>query len=112
MMKNNLQQPTTDKVDMKNLIKFIVATLLGIIIVLIPFSFASGVDTILFHVIKTFVSTFQGPITWLIALVFCISAVMAVIDQIWQPDWIRNNTTLKPLFSTTPFYTVNRILGT
>lgn len=38
MMKNNLQQPTTDKVDMKNLIKFIVATLLGIIIVLIPFS--------------------------------------------------------------------------
>ncbi|PCF32566.1 arginine transporter [Staphylococcus delphini] len=112
MMKNNLQQPTTGKVDMKNLIKFIVATLLGIIIVLIPFSFANGVDTILFHVIKSFVSTFQGPITWLIALVFCVSAVMALIDQIWKPEWIRNNATLKPLFSTTPFYTINRILGT
>ncbi|MBA8764431.1 YjiH family protein [Staphylococcus coagulans] len=98
--------------DIKNLIKFIVATLIGIIIVLIPFSFANGVDTILFHYIKAFVATFQFPITLLIALIFCISTIMAVIDQIWKPNFIRQNRTLKPLFSTTPFYTVNRILGT
>lgn len=79
--------------DIKNLIKFIVATLIGIIIVLIPFSFANGVDTILFHYIKAFVATFQFPITLLIALIFCISTIMAVIDQIWKPNFIRQNRT-------------------
>ncbi|MBI5974683.1 arginine transporter [Staphylococcus sp. H16/1A] len=107
MERNKQSQP----VNIINILKFVICTILGIVIVLIPFSFSNGVDTVLFHYLKLVVQALYTPIQVLIILAFVISALLATYDMIAKPAWIRENPTLKNLFSTTPFYLFNRIMG-
>lgn len=94
-----------------NIIKFIGGTLLGILLVLIPFNFNGTVDTVLFYYLKQFIRAYQSPLRFIIMILMCISAIVALYDFIAKPDWIRNNKILKNIFSTSLFYIVNRFLG-
>ena len=94
-----------------NIIKFIGGTLLGILLVLIPFNFNGTVDTVLFYYLKQFIRANQSPLRFIIMILMCISAIVALYDFIAKPDWIRNNKILKNIFSTSLFYIVNRFLG-
>ncbi|MFS1350682.1 hypothetical protein ACLZX5_03945 [Enterococcus faecium] len=57
-------------------------TILGTILVLVPFSFDGSVDTILFHYLKIFVKTFQAPLTGIMVVLIVLSAILAVFDQV------------------------------
>ena len=94
-----------------NIIKFIGGTLLGILLVLIPFNFNGTVDTVLFYYLKQFIRANQSPLRFIIMILMCISAIVSLYDFIAKPDWIRNNKILKNIFSTSLFYIVNRFLG-
>lgn len=94
-----------------NISKFIGGTLLGILLVLIPFNFNGTVDTVLFYYLKQFIRAYQSPLRFIIMILMCISAIVALYDFIAKPDWIRNNKILKNIFSTSLFYIVNRFLG-
>lgn len=100
-----------NNVNMVNIFKFIICTILGVLLVLIPFSFKSGVDTILFHYLKMFVKSFYMPIQMIIIIIFVLAALLAIYDMIAKPRWIRENKLMSNLFSTTPFYLFNRIMG-
>lgn len=91
--------------------KFIFATLAGLIIVLIPFPFAQGVDTILFHYLKVFIKAFNGPLMVLAVLTICASALLSLYALIKKDGWIHHHRLTQKLFVTTPFYVVNRFLG-
>lgn len=93
------------------LIKFVVFTLFGTILVLVPFSFDGSVDTILFHYLKLFVKTFQIPLTGIMVVLIVLSALLAVIDQVKKDTIIRRHRLLNKLFSTSLFYTINRVIG-
>lgn len=51
------------------------------------------------------------PIQILMLLIFVISAILATYDMFIKPHWIRESQLLSHLFSTTPFYLFNRIMG-
>lgn len=99
------------KRTLRNSIVFIGGTLLGILLVLIPFDFNGTVDTVLFYYLKLFITHFNKPLRFIIMLLMVLSALGALYDNIAKPDWIRNNKLLKNILSTTPFYIANRILG-
>lgn len=94
-----------------NVFKFIVGTMLGVLLVLIPFNFNGTVDTVLFYYLKVFINNNQAALRFVIMLLMIISAVVALYDYIAQPKWIRENKTLNNIFSTSLFYIVNRFLG-
>ncbi len=74
-----------------NVFKFIVGTMLGVLLVLIPFNFNGTVDTVLFYYLKVFINNNQAALRFVIMLLMIISAVVALYDYIAQPKWIREN---------------------
>ena len=51
-----------DTVSLKNLLKFVVGTLLGLFLVVIPLNFGKNVDTFTFYYLKKFVSWMGHPL--------------------------------------------------
>ena len=95
----------------KGFFKFLILTLLGIVFLLIPFRFENGMDTILFHYLKLFISENHAVIQTIVVLLVCLSATLSLIDQLLPNTILRKQRLLKKLFSTTPFYVFNRIMG-
>lgn len=93
------------------MIKFLCGTLLGIFLVLVPFNFSGKVDTILFYYLKQFNTAFRPQLTAIMVTFICLSALLSLIDLICPKTIIREKALLKRLFSTSPFYVLNRVLG-
>ena len=94
-----------------NTMKFIFGTLIGVVLVLIPFNFNGTIDTILFYYLKQFLNAYRPVISFIIMVLMVISAVVALYDLVAKPEWIRRNKILKNIFSTSLFYVVNRLIG-
>ena len=94
-----------------NTLKFVIGTLLGVGLVLVPFNFNGTVDTVLFYYLKQFLNAYRPAISFVIMLLMVLSAALALFDYIVKPDWIRNNKLFNNIFSTSLFYVVNRIIG-
>ncbi len=99
------------ELNVRNLLKFIIDTIAGIFLVLVPFKFKNGLDTILFHYLKLVVSWGGWYLQVGLTVVIVISAILSLIDLSLRPGWIRNHPIMQNLFSTTPFYVLNRVLG-
>ncbi|AQP53008.1 arginine transporter [Vagococcus penaei] len=91
--------------------KFLVGTLFGIILVLIPFNFSNGMDTILFHYLKLFINSYQTIIQSLLVICVVLSALLSLYNLLVKDNFIQKNRLLKKLFATTPFYVANRFAG-
>lgn len=93
------------------LFKFIAGTLFGVLFVLFPFNFNGKIDTILFYYLKLFIGQFESVLTVIMVFFIVLSALLALVDQLKPDTIIRKHRLLKKLFSTTPFYTLNRLIG-
>lgn len=92
-------------------VKFLIGTFIGIFLVLIPFNFSNGMDTVLFHYLKLFIAKFHDQLQLLLVISVVASALLALIDQLMPNSFIKKQRLLSKLFSTTLFYTINRIIG-
>lgn len=99
------------KNQLMNQLKFMLGTAFGILFVLIPFNFNGTVDTILFYYLKLFIAKFDGILQLILVMLIILSALLSLIDQLKPDTMIRKQRLMAKLFSTTPFYVVNRILG-
>lgn len=102
---------TTSNKKLMNTLKFILGTTFGILFVLIPFNFSGTVDTILFYYLKVFIHSFDWILQPILVLLIILSALLSLIDQLKPGTFIGKQRLMAKLFSTTPFYVVNRILG-
>lgn len=99
------------KMDMKNLIKFILGTLFGVFFVLVPFNFDGTVDTILFYYLKLFVKQFNSQLSMILMICIIASALISLFNLFNDKTFLGQNRLMKKLFVTSPFYVVNRIIG-
>lgn len=99
------------KNQLMNRLKFMLGTAFGILFVLIPFNFNGKVDTILFYYLKLFIAKFDGILQLILVMLIILSALLSLIDQLKPDTMIRKQRLMAKLFSTTPFYVINRILG-
>ncbi len=130
MEKNNIipqsqstdQKPDTgvssavlEPVDQKHIIKFVLASLLGVFLFLVPIP-SGNTFTIPIGIVIGWVSGLLETDTVnlaQVAVVFFItlSTVVTIINLIFKPHFIQSREALKKLFTPTPIYFVSRIIG-
>ncbi|WP_242542743.1 YjiH family protein [Vagococcus fluvialis] len=92
-------------------IKFLIGTTLGIVLVLIPFTFSNGMDTILFHYLKLFINDYKTILQYLLVLCVSLSAVLSLYTLLNKNSLLHEKRLCKKLFVTSPFYAANRCFG-
>ncbi len=98
-------------INTKNIFKFIICSLIGISMFLLPVP-KDGTFTTLLDYIKNFLADlFGGSLPYILMVMIVVSAIMSVYDYICKPDWIRKNHYLKKAFSTTLFYLISKVIG-
>lgn len=98
-------------VNAGNLAKFILCSLVGVVMFLVPIPQGDSFTTML-DFIKGFLSSLLGgALPYLLLVLMVVSAVMSLYDYICKPDWIRKNHYLTKAFTTTPLYLVSKLIG-
>lgn len=95
----------------KNLAKFIICSLIGIGMFLIPVPQGDSFTTLL-DFVKNFLSDlFGGSLQYILLVIIVVSAIMSLYDFCCKPNWIRKNHYLKKAFTTTPLYLISKVIG-
>lgn len=98
-------------VNVKNLAKFIICSLIGIGMFLIPVPQGESFTTLLDFVKNFLINLFGNALPYLLLVIVVFSAVMSLYDYFCKPDWIRKNHYLKKAFTTTPLYLISKVIG-
>lgn len=98
-------------INVKNMLKFILGSAFGILMFLVPIPQGESFTTLL-DFLKTFLKGLLGSsLPYILVVIMVLSAILGIVDFIFKPDFIRNNSYLKKAFSTTPFYLISKIIG-
>ncbi|MGG7214288.1 YjiH family protein [Clostridium nigeriense] len=102
---------TNDKFSLKSSLTFIIPSLVGILLFIVPIKF-NGEITIPVALMSKFLATMlDGYLTTIITLIICISAICSIITKILKPDLILENEFLNTLFNVSTIWFIARILG-
>lgn len=99
------------KITISGSLKFLLGTLAGLFLVVIPLNFNGTVDTFTFYYLKQFVAFGGHTLVLVITMLIVISAVLALVDMLVQPAFIEEHKLMKTLFHCSRFDVVNRTLG-
>ena len=102
---------TKDKFSINASLAFIIPSLIGILLFMIPIKF-NGEITIPVALMSKFLANLLGDyLTAIITLTVCISAILSIIARIFKPKFIRKNEFLNTLFNVKPLWIISRTLG-
>lgn len=105
------EKTVKEKINTKSLLKFIICSLIGITMFLVPIP-QNGTFTTLLDYVKSFLKNlFGGSLSYILLVIVAGSAIMSLYDYIFKPEWIRKNHYLKKAFSTTPLYLISKLIG-
>lgn len=100
-----------NKVTLKDKLKFIIPSIIGILLFMIPIKHEGDV-TIPIAIFSGMLVDFLGEyLVYIITGTLAISAVLSLIATLFKPKFITNNKLLNSLFSTTPLWLTSRVLG-
>lgn len=92
-------------ISKKNLVKFILGSVFGIFMFLIPISY-NGAFTTPIGIVSDYVkNTFQGVLPYLVIGILVIGAILSIVEYILKPKWINK------VFATTPLYIVSKVIA-
>ncbi|MDH6363488.1 nucleoside recognition membrane protein YjiH [Enterococcus sp. PF1-24] len=99
------------KILQKPLLKFLIPSVLGVFIFLLPVPFEGSI-TIPIGIITNQLSSFIEPFSTTIVLMFIsFSAIATTITFFFRPQFILGNPRLAPLFVASPLYMLLRVVG-
>ncbi len=101
-----------EKISGKNTLKFLIGTIIGLYLIVIPISIGGGIDTFAAYWLKAFVSWGGKALEGVCTGIVVISTILPIINLICKPGFIQNNPLMKELFDCSVFYTLCRIGGT
>ena len=102
---------TKDKFSINASLAFIIPSLIGILLFMIPIKF-NGEITIPVALMSKFLANLLGDyLTAIITLTVCISAILSIIARIFKPKFIIKNEFLNTLFNVKPLWIISRTLG-
>lgn len=100
-----------EKISGKNVLKFLIGTIVGLYLIVIPINIGGGVDTFASYWLKSFVSWGGKALEGLCTGIVVISTVLSFINLICKPKFIQNSPLMKELFDTSAFYVLCRFGG-
>ena len=100
-----------NKVTLKDNLKFIIPSIIGVLLFMIPIKYEGDV-TIPIAIFSGMLVDFLGEyLVYIITGTLAISAILSLITTLCKPKFITNNKLLNSLFSTTPLWLTSRVLG-
>ncbi|MDO4605271.1 MAG: YjiH family protein [Helcococcus sp.] len=96
------------------IIKFVLFSLIGVLLLMTPFKDSEGNTTVAVSVISKFLNESINkiiPIHYIILFVIFVSCLLSIIYKIFKPKFIENNKILKDAAETSNFWLVIKILG-
>lgn len=100
-----------NNVSFKDNLKFIIPSLIGILLFMIPVKYEGDI-TIPIAICSGKLVDFLGSyLVYIITITMAISAIFTFIGTVLKPKFITNNKFLSSLFTTTPLWLVIRFLG-
>ena len=100
-----------NKVTLKDNLKFIIPSIIGILLFMIPIKHEGDVTIPIAIFSGMFVDFLGKYLIYIIAGILTISATLSLITTLFKPKFITNNKFLNSLFSTTPLWLTARVLG-
>src|SRR5699024_5273994 len=101
--------------NQKGIIKFILASIIGGFLFLVPIPSGTTFNIplgILIDWISDLLQFETMDLASLLVLVFItLSSVMTIVNMIFKPAFIQRNESMKKLFSPSPLYFVSRFIG-
>src|SRR5690625_925588 len=105
-------QNNTKKYTLKNYLTFIIPSILGIFLLMIPISF-NGEVTLVVAIWADFIDKYLGfAMPTIAAIIICLSFVVAILTKWLQPAMIFQSNLLRSLFDVGPIALITRGLGT
>ena len=100
-----------DNFSIKTKLTFIIPSLLGVLLFIIPIKF-NGEITIPIALMSKFLGKLLGNyLTLIITIIICLSAIFSVLAKVAKPKFILDNEFLNTLFNISPLWFIVRILG-
>ena len=108
---SNSKSFSENKFNFKNNIKFIIPSLLGVLLFMTPISYNGDITIPVAILSNKLTELLGGSLPYIIAATLAISGIMTFITSVFKPKFILENNFLKSLFSTTPLWAISRIVG-
>ena len=97
--------------NIKNNLKFILPSLLGIILFMIPIKYNDKITIPVAIFSNALVNFLGSSLIYIITFILVISAVISIITKIFKPKFILENSFLKTLFNIGPLWLLARVIG-
>ena len=97
--------------NIKNNLKFILPSLLGIILFMIPIKYNDQITIPVAIFSNALVNFLGSSLIYIITFILVISAVISIITKIFKPKFILQNSFLKTLFNVGPLWLLARVFG-
>lgn len=96
----------------KNLLKFIVPSLIGVFLFMIPIFKEDGITIPVAILSGNLQKQLGHAIPFILLVIICITFLGTIFTKIFKPSFILKNSFLNSLFNVTPIWVVIRILAT
>lgn len=100
-----------DKFLLKNSLAFIIPSLIGILLFMVPIKFNGEITIPVALMSKFLANSLGGYLTSIITFMVCISAIFSIITKIFRPRFIVENEFLNTLFNVSTIWFIARIFG-
>ena len=104
-----------EKITANRIVKFLIPSVIGILLLMTPFKLEDGSSTVAVSVISNFLN--EGinsivPIHYVALVCITISTILALVYKFSKPDFIEKSEILKEVSDISPFWIFARVLGT
>ncbi len=106
-----MENTTKDKFPLKTSLIFIIPSLIGILLFMVPIKFNGEITIPVALMSKFLANSLEGYLTSIITLIICISAIFSIITKVFKPNFIIKNEFLNTLFNVSPIWFISRLLG-
>ncbi|WP_432663611.1 YjiH family protein [Wukongibacter baidiensis] len=107
----NLCEDKIIELNYKNVLKFLIPSLIGVALFIMPVKYEGNI-TIILGIISEWLADILKPISGqFITSIMVISAILSTIGTIFKPKFITENKYLEKYFVTSAFFLVFRIMG-
>ena len=86
-----MENTTKDKFPLKTSLVFIIPSLIGILLFMVPIKFNGEITIPVALMSKFLANSLEGYLTSIITLIICISAIFSIITKIFKPNFIIKN---------------------
>ncbi|WP_432409378.1 YjiH family protein [Wukongibacter sp. M2B1] len=106
-----MEKPIKLNYSSSNLLKFLVPSLMGILLFMTPILY-NGEITIPIAILSKFIlNNFEAALPGVMTFIICITFLGTIITKVFKPNFILNSKFLDTLFNVSPLWFSSRIFG-